>query len=32
MIIVLAGQREREMLLSESQALVDEVERQIGVK
>lgn len=32
MIIVLAGQREREMLLGESQALVDDVERQIGVR
>jgi len=32
MIIVLAGQREREILLSESQALVDEVEREIGVR
>lgn len=32
MIIVLAGQKEREMLLSESQALVDEIERAIGLK
>lgn len=32
MIIVLAGQKEREALLAESQALVDEVERQIGLK
>jgi hypothetical protein len=32
MIIVLAGQKERETLLSESQDLVDEVERQIGLK
>ena len=30
MIIVVAGQKEREALLRESQALVDEVERQIG--
>jgi hypothetical protein len=32
MIIVLAGQQERENLLAESQSLVDEIERQIGVK
>jgi hypothetical protein len=32
MIIVLAGQKEREALLAESQALVDEVEQQIGLK
>jgi hypothetical protein len=32
MIIVLAGQKERETLLIESQALVDEVEQQIGLK
>jgi hypothetical protein len=32
MIIVLAGQKERESLMSESQALVDEIERQIGLK
>lgn len=32
MIIVIAGQKERETLLSESQTLVDEVERQIGLK
>jgi len=32
MIIVLAGQKERETLLTESQALVDEVEHQIGLK
>jgi hypothetical protein len=32
MIIVLAGQKEREALLAESQALVDEVERAIGLK
>jgi hypothetical protein len=32
MIIVLAGQKEREALLSESQGLVDEVEREIGLK
>ena len=32
MIIVLAGQKEREALMSDSQALVDEVERQIGLK
>ncbi len=32
MIIVLAGQQERQALLSESQALVDEVERAIGMK
>jgi len=32
MIIVLAGQKEREMLTAESQTLVDEVERQIGLK
>ncbi len=32
MIIVLAGQKEREALLSESQALVEEVERQIALK
>jgi hypothetical protein len=32
MIIVLAGQREREALMEESRALVDEVERAIGVK
>ena len=31
-IIVLAGQRERETPLNESQTLVDEVERQIGVR
>lgn len=32
MIIVVAGQKEREALLAESQDLVDEVERQIGLK
>src|SRR5580700_7501301 len=32
MIIVIAGQKEREALLAESQALVDEVERHIGMK
>ena len=32
MIIVLAGEKERESLLAESQALVDEVEHQIGLK
>jgi len=32
MIIVIAGQKEREVLLSESQALLDEVERAIGLK
>lgn len=32
MIIVLAGQKEREALLQESAALVDEVERHIGLK
>jgi hypothetical protein len=32
MIIVLAGQKEREALMSEFQSLVDEVERQIGLK
>lgn len=32
MIIVLAGQKEREALLNESQALVDEVERAIGLR
>jgi hypothetical protein len=32
MIIVVAGQKEREALLTESQSLVDEVERRIGVK
>ena len=32
MIIVLAGQKEREAFLSESQPLVDEIERQIGLK
>jgi len=32
MIIVLAGEKEREALMSESQSLVDEVERQIGLK
>jgi hypothetical protein len=32
MIIVLAGQKEREALMNESQSLVDEVERQIGWK
>jgi hypothetical protein len=32
MIIVLADQREREALLQESQALVDEVEQHIGLK
>ena len=32
MIIVLAGQKEREALMNESQSLVDEVERQIGLK
>jgi hypothetical protein len=32
MIIVIAGQKEREALLVESQALVDEVERHIGLK
>jgi hypothetical protein len=32
MIIVLAGQKEREALMKESQSLVDEVERQIGLK
>ena len=31
-IIVRAGQRERETLLGELQALVDEVEREIGVR
>ena len=32
MIIVVAGQKERETLFNESQALVDEVERAIGLK
>jgi hypothetical protein len=32
MIIVLAGEKEREALMSESQSLVDEVERQIGLR
>jgi hypothetical protein len=32
MIIILAGEKEREALMSESQSLVDEVERQIGLK
>jgi hypothetical protein len=32
MIIVIAGQKEREALLAESQGLVDEVERYIGLK
>jgi hypothetical protein len=32
MIIVVAGQKEREALLAESQSLVDEVEHQIGLK
>jgi hypothetical protein len=32
MIIVVAGQKEREAPLNESQALVDEVERAIGLK
>jgi hypothetical protein len=32
MIIVIAGQKEREALLAESQGLVDEVEKQIGLK
>ena len=32
MIIVLAGEKEREALTMESRALVDEVERQIGLK
>jgi hypothetical protein len=32
MIIVVAGQKEREALMGESQSLVDEVERQIGLK
>jgi hypothetical protein len=32
MIIVLAGEKEREALMSESQSLLDEVERQIGLK
>lgn len=32
MFIVPAGQKEREALMSESQSLVDEVERQIGLK
>jgi hypothetical protein len=32
MIIVVAGQKEREALLADSQSLVDEVERQIGLK
>ena len=32
MIVVLAGQREREALLNESQDLLDEVARAIGVK
>ena len=32
MIIVIAGQKERDTLLSESQTLVDEVEREIGLK
>jgi len=32
MIIVVAGQKEREALMSESQGLVDEVERQIGLR
>lgn len=32
MIIVLAGQKERDALLAESQLLVEEVEREIGLK
>jgi hypothetical protein len=32
MIIVLAGEKEREALMSESQSLLDAVERQIGLK
>jgi len=32
MIIVLAGQKERETLMAESQSLVDEVEKAIGLK
>ena len=32
MIIVIAGQKEREALFAESQALVDEIERIIGLK
>lgn len=32
MIIVVAGQKERETLLADSQSLVDEVEHQIGLK
>ena len=32
MMIVLAGQTEGEALMAESQALVDEVERAIGLK
>ena len=32
MIIVLAGQKEREALMAESQTLVEEVEHQIGLK
>jgi len=32
MIIVLAGEKEREALLTESRDLVDEVERQIGLR
>jgi hypothetical protein len=32
MFIVLAGQKERETLLAESQDLVDEVEKAIGLK
>lgn len=32
MIIVIAGQKEREALFAESQELLDEVERQIGLK
>jgi hypothetical protein len=32
MIIVVAGQKERETLLAESQSLVDEVEHQIGLR
>jgi hypothetical protein len=32
MFIVVAGQKERDALLTESQALVDEVERAIGLK
>jgi hypothetical protein len=32
MIIVIAGQKEREALVAESQGLVDEVERHIGLK